>query len=55
MRIDRYERISKDKYRLFLDNGEVLDLYEDVILDDGLLYNKNIDSVKYDNINNDNA
>lgn len=55
MRIDRYERISKDKYRLFLDNGEVLDLYEDVILEDDLLYNKNIDSVKYDNINNDNV
>lgn len=55
MRIDRYEKISKDKYRLFLDNGEVLDLYEDVILEDGLLYNKNIDNIKYDNINNDNV
>lgn len=55
MRIDRYEKISKDKYRLFLDNGEVLDLYEDVILEDDLLYNKNIDSIKYDNINNDNV
>lgn len=54
MKIEKIEKKSKDKYRLFLDNGEVIDTYEDVILDNSLLYNKNIDNTKYDKIMKDN-
>ncbi len=50
MKLIQYEKLSKDKYRLFLDNGEVIDTYEDVILDNGIFYLKEIDSLLYDKI-----
>lgn len=50
MKIIKYEKQSKDKYRLFLDNGEVIDTYEDVLLNNHLLYEKNIDSNCYQKI-----
>ena len=54
MKIVQYVKKSKDQYQLILDNGEVIDTYEDVILHNQLLYHKEIDSVKYNKIISDN-
>ena len=42
MKIERYKKEKGGKYRLLLDNGEVLILYEEVILKYNLLLNKEI-------------
>ena len=43
MQIVRYQKVGKDKYKLFLDNKESIILYENVILANNLLLNKEID------------
>jgi len=53
MQIEKYEKIGKDKYRLYLDNGEVIDTYDEVILKYELLIKHEIDSITYSNIFND--
>ena len=50
MKIDKYENLSKDKYRLFLDNGEVIDTYDDVILENNLLMKKDLDLKTYNRL-----
>ena len=52
MKIDKYEKIGKDKYRLFLSNGEVIDTYDNVILDNELLLKKELDNSLYNRIIN---
>ena len=52
--IDKYEKNGKGKYRLFLGNGEVIDTYDDVILENELLLKKSIDTSTYDKIMKDN-
>ena len=42
MKIEKYQKIGKDKYRIFLDNGTIIDIYEDVIVKNNLLYKKEI-------------
>ena len=54
MKIDKYEKIGVGKYRIFLSNGEVLDLYDDVIVSNQLLLKKELDSNTYDKIIRDN-
>ena len=54
MKIDKYEKIGIGKYRIFLSNGEVLDLYDDVIVSNELLLKKELDSNIYDKIVRDN-
>lgn len=44
MRILKYKKMSNGKYKLYLDNGTDLLLYEDVILKYNLLLTKNIDN-----------
>ena len=46
MQIVRYQKVGKDKYKLFLDNKESIILYENVILANNLLLNKEIDREK---------
>lgn len=53
MRIEKYEKIGNSKYRLYLDNGEVVDTYDDVILKNDLLLVKEIDSTMYNIILHD--
>lgn len=53
MKIDKYERLTKGKYRLYLDNGEVIDTYDDVITENELLFKKNLDIVTYNKILSD--
>ena len=42
MKIEKYEKYGKDKYRIFLDNGEVIETYDEVILKYDLLLKKEI-------------
>ena len=50
MKIDKYEKIGSSKYRLYFDNGEVIDTYDEVILKNELLLKKDITSLMYSNI-----
>ncbi len=53
MKIDKYEKFGKDKYRIFLDNGEIIETYDEVILQNNLLLKKEITSSEYQKIFND--
>lgn len=54
MQILKYEFIGKNKYNLYLSNGEVLELSEEVITQNQLLFKKKIDQELYYKINADN-
>lgn len=43
MKINKFKKISKDKYKLFLETGDVITLYEDVIINNNLLLSKKLD------------
>ena len=45
MNIVKYERLKNGKYKVYLDNEDSITLYEDVILNNNLLINKNIDNL----------
>ena len=51
----KIEKIQKkgSKYKITLDNGEIINTYDDVILENNLLYDKNIDSDLLNKINTD--
>ena len=53
MKIDKYEKIGSSKYRLFLSNGEVIDTYDNVILNLDLLLKSDISISDYNKILND--
>jgi len=50
MKIDKYEKTGKDKYRIYLNNGEVIDTYDNVILSNELLLKKEINQILYQKI-----
>lgn len=50
MKIEKYEKIDTLKYRLYLDNGEIIDTYDDVILENELLLKKELDEHLYNKI-----
>ena len=50
MKIDKYEKFGKDKYRIFFDNGEVVETYDEVILKNDLLLRKEIGLSDYQKI-----
>lgn len=50
MKIEKYEKIGTLKYRLYLDNGEIIDTYDDVILENELLLRKELDAHLYNKI-----
>ena len=54
MKILKYKKGSNGKYKLFLEDGSTIDTYEDVILNNNLLYKKEIDNNLYNIIINDN-
>jgi len=43
MKIEKYKKLKDNKYRIFLDNGTIIDSYEDVIIKNNLLYKKDLD------------
>ena len=54
MKILKYKKGSNGKYKLFLEDGTIIDTYEDVILNNNLLYKKEIDNSLYNIIINNN-
>lgn len=50
MKINKYEHTGVDKYRIYLDNGEIIDTYDNVILSNDLLLKKEIDETLYQKI-----
>ncbi len=54
MKIEKFKKKGKDKYELFFENGTTLELYEDVIVNNGLLIDKNIDDEKLEEIRKQN-
>ena len=50
MKIEKYEKIGTNKYRLYLSNGEVIDTYDDVILKNELLLKKELTNKEYNQI-----
>ena len=54
MNIEKIKKQKSGKYLIELDNHTKLQLYEDVILDNGLLFKKNIDSDLYNKLNLEN-
>ena len=55
MKLDKYEKKQKGKYRLYLDNGEVIDTYDDVIIKNELLLKSELDLITYNKILTDSA
>ncbi len=54
MKIIKYEKKKNDKYKLFLEDNEILELYENVIIDNNLLYKKEIDDDLYHKLQKEN-
>lgn len=54
MKIIKYEKKKNGKYRVYLEEGGKIDLYEDTIIKNKLLYKKEINKEKIEDINNDN-
>ncbi len=50
MKILKFKKISKNKYKLFLDNNESITLYEDVIINNNLLFSKEVDNELLDDL-----
>lgn len=53
MKIDKIKKLSSGKYKIELDNKEKIITYDDVIINNNLLFNKNVDSEKLNIINLD--
>lgn len=53
MKIEKYVKLSKNKYRIIFENGEVFDTYDNVILDNDLLLTHGISLELYKKILND--
>ena len=45
MKIIKYQKLNENKYNVYLDNGEKIKLYEDIIIKESLLLTKEIDDV----------
>jgi len=55
MRITKYQKSGKDKYRIYFDNNTSLLIYEDVIFENSLLYKKELDSEELEKVLFDNS
>ena len=54
LRILKYEKINKSLYRIYLSNKEVLDIYDEIILNNNLLLKKELDTYLYEKITKEN-
>lgn len=48
--IDKYQKTGKNKYRIYLNNGEIIDTYDTIILSNELLIKKEINQELYQKI-----
>lgn len=55
MKIEKLKRLPSGKYKILFDNDEKLITYDDVILKNNLLFNKEVDDEKLEEINLDTA
>ena len=54
MKINKIKKLSNDKYKIELDNGDKITTYEDVLIEENILYKKEIDNELLNTINNKN-
>ncbi len=54
MKIEKYKKIKDNKYKIYLSNNTTIDVYDEVIIKNNLLYKKNIDEVDLNKIENEN-
>ena len=54
MKIIKYEKKGNNTYKIYLENNQTINVYEDVILKNNLLYKKEIDISLLEKISNDN-
>lgn len=50
MKILKFKKTTKDRYKVYLDNGDIISLYENVIINNNLLITKEIDDDKLKNL-----
>lgn len=50
MKINKYEKIGTGKYRVYLSNGEVIEIYDDVIIENELLLKGELDRNTYNKV-----
>ena len=43
MKIDRFKKMANNKYRIYLEDGNFIDTYDEVIINNNLLYKKELD------------
>jgi len=55
MKIIKYEKKDNNKYKVHLENNESINIYEDVIIKNNLLYKKEMDRELLEKIDNDNS
>ena len=55
MKIDKIKKMSNNKYKIYFDDDNVLETYDEVIINTNLLYKKEIDEELYKKIQDDNA
>lgn len=55
MKIIKYEKKGNNTYKIHLENGESINVYEDVILKNNLLYKKELDYSLIEKISNENS
>lgn len=54
MKIIKYEKKGNNTYKIYLENDQTINIYEDVILKNNLLYKKEIDSNLLEKLSTDN-
>lgn len=54
MKIIKYEKKGNNTYKIYLENDQTINIYEDVILNNNLLYKKEIDSNLLEKLSTDN-
>lgn len=54
MKIEKLKKTSNGKYKVYLDNNEVINTYDEVILKNNLLFHKEVDSKLLNELSKDN-
>ena len=55
MKILKYEKKGNSTYKIYLENNQTINLYEDVIIENNLLYKKEIDKDLLEKLDKDNS
>lgn len=50
MKIDHYKKMANNKYKIYFEDGDILDTYDEVIINNNLLYKKELDTELYGKI-----